>query len=103
MILIDLVHLSSSHHLIRFDSPYVCVSFASRTQSIHHSHSDANVVEIDSLPTFDGNMRLRQVHVDPLAPLYDEVTRLVALSEHIVFLQRYSECMTWHCTCQTQL
>ena len=32
-------------------------------------------------------MRLRHVHVDPLAPLYDEVTRLVALSEHIVFIQ----------------
>ena len=69
MIFIDLVHLSSSQHLIRFDSPYVCVSFASRMQSFHHSHSDANAVEIDSLTTFDNNMRLRDVHVDPLAPL----------------------------------
>jgi hypothetical protein len=68
--------LSSSHNSIHVDSPYVCVSFASRVQSFHHSHSAENAVTIDSLPTLDGNMCLRDVHIDPLAPL---VMRLLDL------------------------
>jgi len=45
-------------------------------QSFHHSHSNANAVDIDSLPTFDGNMRLRDVQVDPLAPLVPRILDL---------------------------
>ena len=35
----------------------------------YHSHSAENAVKIDSLSTLDGNMCLRDVHIDPLAPL----------------------------------
>ena len=87
MIFIDLAHLSSSHHLIRFDSPCVCISFASRMQSFHHSHSDANAVEIGSLAYFWWQYAPPSCVCWPFSTSCDEVTRLVTLSEHIVFIQ----------------